>query len=72
MSGPKRDWAAIRLVMRKDLTAVRRSKSIVLPMVLVPAVLLVLLPVALGLFARSAPTDQVANALSSPLVKNLV
>ncbi len=27
---------------------------------------------ALGLFARSAPTDQVANALSSPLVKNLV
>ena len=67
-----RDWAAIRLVMRKDLTAVRRSKAIVLPMILVPTVLLVLLPVALGLFARSAPTDQVANALSSPLVKSLV
>jgi ABC-2 type transport system permease protein len=72
MTGSSRNWAAIRLVMRKDLTAVRRSKSIVLPMVLVPAVLLVVLPVVLGLFARSADTNQVANALSSPIVRNLV
>ena len=57
--------------MRKDLTAVRRSKAIMLPMILVPALLLVILPIGLGLFARSAPTDQVATALESPLVQGL-
>ena len=51
-----------RLVTRKDLTAVRRSKAIMLPMIFVPVVLLVLLPIGLGLIARNAPTDQVQNA----------
>ena len=37
---PPRNWSAIGLVMRKDLTAVKRSKAIMLPMILVPAVLL--------------------------------
>jgi len=69
---PPRDWSAILLVMRKDLTAVRRSKAIMVPMTLVPLILLVGLPIGLGLFARNAPTDTVTNALSSPLVKNLV
>ena len=40
-----RDWAAIRVVVAKDLKAVRRSKAIVLPMIIVPAVLLIVLPV---------------------------
>jgi len=40
-------------------------------MILVPAVLLVLLPFALGVLARNAPTDQVQNVLSSSLVKGL-
>jgi ABC-2 type transport system permease protein len=66
-----RDWAAIRLIMGKDLRAVRRSKAIVLPMIIVPAVLLVVLPVGLGLFARNAPTDSVSSALSSPLLHRL-
>ena len=69
---PRRDWNAIALVMRKDLTAVRRSKAIMLPMILVPMVLLVAMPLGLGLFARSAPTSQVSTALSSPMVSNLV
>jgi ABC-type transport system involved in multi-copper enzyme maturation permease subunit len=68
---PPRDWQAIRLIMGKDLRAVRRSKAIVLPMIIVPTVLLVLLPVLLGLFARSAPTDHVSSALSSPLLHRL-
>jgi ABC-2 type transport system permease protein len=67
-----RDWQAIRTVMLKDLTAVRRSKAIVIPMIAVPTLLLVVLPVALGLFARNAPTEQVANALESPIVHDLV
>ncbi len=68
----RRDWSAIWLVTRKDLTAVRRSKAIMVPMTLVPIVLLVGLPIGLGLFARSAPTETVTNALSSPMVKELV
>lgn len=67
-----RDWNTIGLVMRKDLTAVKRSKAIMLPMIFVPAVLLIAMPLGLGLFARSAPTEQVSTALSSPMVSNLV
>lgn len=66
------NWHAIRVVMRKDLTAVRRSKAITLPMVLVPVILIVALPLSVGMLARNAPTDQIDNALSSPLVRDLV
>lgn len=64
-----RDWTAIRTIMRKDITAVRRSKSITIPMILVPIVLLVVLPVVLGNIARSVDPGA---ALSSPIVKNLL
>ena len=66
---PPRDWMAIRTIMRKDITAVRRSKSITIPMILVPIVLLVVLPVVLGNIARSVDPGA---ALSSPIVKNLL
>lgn len=69
---PPRDWAAIRTVMAKDLTAVRRSKAIMIPMIAVPTLLMLILPLSLGLFARAAPTDQVSNALDSPLVHDMV
>ncbi len=39
--------------MAKDLTAVRRSKAVVLPMLLVPVLLLVVLPLVIGIAARS-------------------
>lgn len=68
-SKPPRDWVAIRTIMRKDITAVRRSKSITIPMILVPIVLLVVLPVVLGNIARSVDPGA---ALSSPLVKDLL
>jgi ABC-2 type transport system permease protein len=70
-SRPPRDWPAIRLVVAKDLRAVRRSKAIMLPMIIVPTVLLVVLPVGLGLFARSAATASVTGALDSPLLHHL-
>lgn len=66
------DWTAIGLVIRKDLTAVRRSKSITLPMIIVPTILIVILPLTVGLLARNAPTDQIDAALNSPLVRNVV
>jgi ABC-type transport system involved in multi-copper enzyme maturation permease subunit len=70
-SQPKRDWGTIRLVMGKDLRAVRRSKAIMLPMIIVPTILLLVLPVGLGLFARNAPSDSVASALRSPILHRL-
>jgi ABC-type Na+ efflux pump permease subunit len=66
---PPRDWMAIRTIMRKDITAVRRSKSITIPMILVPIVLLVVLPIVLGNIAKSVDPGA---ALSSPLVKDLL
>lgn len=66
---PPRDWDAISTIVRKDVTAVKRSKPIVLPMIIVPVVLLVILPVMLGGLAKSVDPG---NALSSPLVKDLL
>lgn len=66
---PPRDWDAIRTIIRKDLTAVRRSKAITLPMAIVPLVLLVALPLAMGSLSRSVDPGA---ALDSPLVKSLL
>lgn len=69
MDAPVRDWDAIATIIRKDVTAVKRSKPIVLPMLIVPLVLLVVLPVVLGGLARSVDPG---TALSSPLVRDLL
>jgi ABC-type Na+ efflux pump permease subunit len=52
-------WA----VIAKDLTAVRRSKAVVLPMLIVPGLLLVVLPLGVGLAARQAATPDIAGLL---------
>ncbi len=57
------DWRAIRAVIAKDLTAIRRSKLIMIPMIMVPVLLLVLLPLMLGLFAHTADADAAANVI---------
>ena len=31
-----RDWVAIRAVVAKDFTAIRRAKGVVIPMLIVP------------------------------------
>ena len=50
------DWNAVWAVIIKDVTAVKRSKAVVLPMLLLPAVMLLGLPLALGIIAaNSAP-----------------
>ncbi len=48
------NWTAVRAVMAKDLAAVRRSKPIVLPMLIVPFLMLVVLPTIIGYAARHA------------------
>lgn len=51
------DWTAVRAITRRDLSAVGRSKAVLLPMLLVPLLMLVLLPMSVGLAARSATFD---------------
>jgi ABC-2 type transport system permease protein len=57
------DWNAIRAIVVRDLTAVRRSKAVFLPMVLVPALLLVVLPLGVGLAATAANSVNVTPFL---------
>ena len=45
---------AMRAVIVKDLMAIRRSKGVIIPMIAVPALLLVVLPLLIGLAARSS------------------
>lgn len=58
------NWTAIRGVVAKDLTAVRRSKSVIIPMLAVPVLLLVILPAVVGLMARSSSGVAVDRILS--------
>jgi ABC-type Na+ efflux pump permease subunit len=58
------DWGAVRAVFAKDFAAVRRSKAIVLPMLIVPFLLLVVLPLVIGYAARSQSNLDVSQFLS--------
>ena len=74
-------WVMVRGVARRDLTAARRSPGVVAPMIVVPVVLCVVLPVVVGVVARSGADalglDQlgelvpasVAEAASEPAVQ---
>ena len=59
------DWTAVRGVVAKDLTAVRRSKSVVIPMLAVPGLLMIVLPAAIGLSARATAGIGVDRFLAS-------
>jgi ABC-type Na+ efflux pump permease subunit len=59
------NWPAIGAVMLKDLTAVRRSKAVLYPMLLVPLLLLVLLPFGLTLAARANPDANIDRFLGT-------
>src|SRR5206468_4009856 len=59
------DWSAVRAVVMKDITAVRRSRAVLLPMLLVPLLLLVGIPLFVGLMARSQDSIDVHRFLDS-------
>jgi ABC-2 type transport system permease protein len=59
------NWSAIRAVLDKDMQAVRRSKAVVLPMLLVPALLMVVLPLSLGIAARNRVAGDLGGLLES-------
>lgn len=60
-----RSWPVIWAVIAKDLIAVRRSKAVVIPMLAVPALLMIVLPLFVGLGARAAQNPDVSSVLSS-------
>lgn len=46
------DTAVVRVMLRRDLGAIVRSKALILPMMLLPLMLLVVLPASIGLAAN--------------------
>ncbi|MGH9085053.1 MAG: ABC transporter permease subunit [Acidimicrobiales bacterium] len=58
-------WDVMRAIITKDLLAVRRSKAVVIPMLAVPALLMIVLPLFVGLGARSAANPDVSEILDS-------
>src|SRR5205807_8961359 len=54
---------AIRAIAVRDFTAVRRSKGVLLPMLIVPFLLLVVLPLGVGVAARAAHPPDVSSML---------
>jgi ABC-type Na+ efflux pump permease subunit len=69
------NWSAIRAVLDKDMKAVRRSKAVVLPMLLVPALIMVVLPLSLGIAARNRVAgdlgglpESIPDTIAAPLV----
>jgi ABC-type Na+ efflux pump permease subunit len=70
------NWPAIRAIIGKDLIAVRRSKAVFIPMLMVPALLLVVLPLVIGIAARSSGSsgaqvtgflDRLPGGLAEPI-----
>ena len=55
---------AMRAVVAKDLTAVKRSKAVVLPMLFVPVLLLIVLPLIIGLIASNSQAVEVNDFLT--------
>ena len=69
------NWNAMRAIIRKDLIAVRRSKAVFLPMLMVPTLLLVILPLVIGIAARMSGSgaevsgflDRLPGGLADPI-----
>lgn len=67
------DRQAIAALVARDLTAVRRSKAVVVPMLAVPTLLMIVLPLVVGLAARGGDQggtlfiDALPAALADPI-----
>jgi ABC-2 type transport system permease protein len=59
------DPDVVLAIAARDLTAVRRSKSIMLPMILVPTILLAVLPLVLGFVAAKASSAGIERFLDN-------
>jgi ABC-2 type transport system permease protein len=59
------NWVSVRAIMRKDIRAVSRSKAVTIPMLAVPFLLMVVVPLGLGLYARGHPQVNVQRVLET-------
>jgi ABC-type Na+ efflux pump permease subunit len=50
-------WSRVRAIVRKDLTAIRRSRATLVPLIIVPVIFFVGMPVAVGAIGRLTPID---------------
>jgi ABC-2 type transport system permease protein len=57
------DLTSVRALVMKDLTAIRRSKAVIIPMLGLPFVLMVLLPLGIGLAARGPKSPDLSAIL---------
>ncbi len=55
----------MRAIIAKDLIAVRRSKAVVIPMLAVPALLMILLPLFIGFAARGQSNPDIGRFLNT-------
>jgi len=58
-------WSVMRAIIAKDVTAIRRSKAIVIPMLAVPALLMIVMPLAIGLASRGTSHSNIQQVLEN-------
>ena len=59
------NWPVMRAIIAKDVIAVRRSKAVVIPMLAVPALLMIVLPLVIGLAARRSSRSDISRILGN-------
>jgi ABC-type Na+ efflux pump permease subunit len=57
------DWSAVSTIVRRDFTAILRSRAVLLPMLIVPFLLLVILPIAVGLASTRTQAFDISQVL---------
>lgn len=58
-------WAVMRAIIAKDVIAVRRSKAVVIPMLAVPALLMIVMPLAIGTATKSSSRSDISEILEN-------
>lgn len=59
------NWGVMRAIIAKDLIAVRRSKAVIIPMLAVPALLMIVMPLFIGLAARAQHNPDLGRILNT-------
>jgi len=58
-------WSVMRAIIAKDVMAIRRSKAIVIPMLAVPALLMIVMPLVIGLASRGSSHSNIQQVLEN-------
>ena len=58
-------WNVMRAIIAKDVIAIRRSKAIVIPMLAVPALLMIVMPLMIGLASKGSNHADIQNVLQN-------